>query len=75
MTRVVHTFTTKVPVWSPYVTPVDLTAATPYCKRPPVGAGQQSPQASRLRGTKGAGVYEPDYLEAIYGASRVRPRR
>ena len=24
MTKVVHAFTTEIPVWSPYVTPVDL---------------------------------------------------
>jgi uncharacterized peroxidase-related enzyme len=29
MSRVVHAFTTKVPVWSPYVTPVDPATATP----------------------------------------------
>ena len=29
MSRVIHAFTTKVPVWSPYVTPVDPAAATP----------------------------------------------
>ncbi|WP_342362079.1 peroxidase-related enzyme [Terrarubrum flagellatum] len=29
MSRVVHAFTTEIPVWSPYVTPVDLAAATP----------------------------------------------
>jgi uncharacterized peroxidase-related enzyme len=29
MSNVVHTFTSTVPVWSPYVTPVDLASATP----------------------------------------------
>ena len=29
MSRVVHAFTAKVPVWSPYVTPVDPATATP----------------------------------------------
>jgi uncharacterized peroxidase-related enzyme len=29
MTKVVHAFTTEIPVWSPYVTPVDLAQATP----------------------------------------------
>ncbi len=29
MSRVVHTFTTEVPTWSPYVTPVALASATP----------------------------------------------
>lgn len=29
MSEVVHAFTTTVPVWSPYVTPVDLASATP----------------------------------------------
>ncbi|MGN6097833.1 MAG: peroxidase-related enzyme [Bosea sp. (in: a-proteobacteria)] len=28
MSRLVHSFTTKIPVWSPYVTPVDLASAT-----------------------------------------------
>jgi hypothetical protein len=29
MSEVVHSFTTTVPTWSPYVTPVELASATP----------------------------------------------
>lgn len=32
MSQVVHRFTTTVPVWSPYITPVDLDSATPEQK-------------------------------------------
>ena len=43
MSRVVHAFTTKVPVWSPYVTPVDLATATVETRKPtffrPSGGG------------------------------------
>lgn len=29
MSRVIHKFTTRIPTWRPYITPVDFTAATP----------------------------------------------
>jgi len=29
MSRIVHEFTVKIPVWSPYIVPVDLASATP----------------------------------------------
>jgi uncharacterized peroxidase-related enzyme len=77
MSQPIHTFTAKVPIWSPYVTPVELATATPEqlaaMKVTPSNTGASSYVRTLAHDPESLEVRSPLFNLIMYGKDGLPP--